>query len=285
MRRAWGGIIPILFSLNLFAQGAPSSAPPQDSSFSLNPPMPTPDPGSFPAPPIPPGSNYSAQPTPGPPPTPGPIPTPGPLPTPGLPSTPNTPGVADQVEWPHNSAPNPPPRQGTPLSSDPAVTPSAPGSDQAGQGTQPPLDQNPSSPLVETMPSPPAPPLPVSAGASEWSILLAPYDFDAKTKRNIFVPMAPVSQANSGDYQGPVLPLQRYNLEEIKLLGIIWNVPRPKAMFMDPTKQIHVLERDDRIGNRNGHVGAIREGEVVVIEPTDSDGDVPFTARVMRIQR
>jgi type IV pilus assembly protein PilP len=88
--------------------------------------------------------------------------------------------------------------------------------------------------------------------------------------------------------EGPVramTPAQRFALEEMKLVGVMWDVKDPKAMFMDPDNEVLVLGRDESIGNRNGYIAAIREGEVVVVEAIRKRGDIIYRTRVLRIER
>lgn len=81
-------------------------------------------------------------------------------------------------------------------------------------------------------------------------------------------------------------PLQRYELNEFKLVGIMWDVHDPKAMFVDPDHQVHVVGRDESIGKKNGYIAAIREGEVVVVESNRmKDGTLTYKPTVLRIER
>jgi Tfp pilus assembly protein PilP len=83
----------------------------------------------------------------------------------------------------------------------------------------------------------------------------------------------------------PGTPLERYEVDELKLVGILWDVRAPKAMFVDPVGEVHVLSKDDRIGRRRGYVAVIREGEVVIVEASTFGGDNAFATRVLRIER
>ena len=66
---------------------------------------------------------------------------------------------------------------------------------------------------------------------------------------------------------------------------MLWDVKEPKALFQDPEAEIHSLGRDDSIGNRNGYIAAIREGEVVVVEAIRKRGDIIYRTKVVRIER
>lgn len=114
--------------------------------------------------------------------------------------------------------------------------------------------------------------------------LLQKYVYDGSGRRNPFLPYASIKIAESSQ-EGPVFPLQQYDLSELKLRGILWDVKNPKAMFEDPTKEIHLLGKDDRIGRNNGYIAVIREGEVVVVEPKKIRGELVYTTRVIKIDQ
>jgi type IV pilus assembly protein PilP len=56
-----------------------------------------------------------------------------------------------------------------------------------------------------------------------------------------------------------------------KLVGILWDVHDPKAMVRSPRGKVFLVRKKTRIGNSNGYVAAIREGEIVVIEVSESE--------------
>jgi len=114
---------------------------------------------------------------------------------------------------------------------------------------------------------------------------IEPYVFDLREgRRNPFqVPL--LSDGSSVEVMVPGTPLERYEVDELKLVGILWDVRAPKAMFIDPVGEVHVLSKDDRIGRRRGYVAVIREGEVVIVEASTFGGDNAFATRVLRIER
>ncbi len=114
---------------------------------------------------------------------------------------------------------------------------------------------------------------------------LAPFVYDARAgRRNPFQP--PVVMDNSSTSQMlPGSPLERFDLDQIKLIGIMWNIKHPKAMFADPGGEVHVLGLDDRIGRKHGYIAAIREGEVVIVEPSQYNGQQTYSTRVLRIEQ
>lgn len=115
--------------------------------------------------------------------------------------------------------------------------------------------------------------------------LLEPFIYDPKNRKDPFSPNFETGMEEGSKLQSPLLPLQRFNLNEIQLVGIIWGVEKPQAMFMDPTKRVHIIGKNERIGRNNGYIAVIREGEVVIVEPIRRDDEVVYNSTVMRIVR
>jgi type IV pilus assembly protein PilP len=141
--------------------------------------------------------------------------------------------------------------------------------------------------------NPPAPPVPASdvpaaaanTALSEMDVglFLEPYNYDRTGRRDPFLPGFSAVGGGGTDVQiaRPLLPLERFELDQIKLIGIIWDVKDPKGMFRDPTGKVHVLGKDQRIGRNQGYIAVIRDGEVVVVESVLKDGEVTYTTRSM----
>lgn len=135
----------------------------------------------------------------------------------------------------------------------------------------------------------PAPPAPVQTPAASvqppTDDFMVPYIFDTREgRRNPFRAMV-LREEEQGPEVGPVTPLERYDIDELKLLAIMWDVKNPRAMVMDPNKEIHYIGKDDRIGRRQGYVATIREGELVVVETSDYNGETVYSTRVMKIEK
>lgn len=158
----------------------------------------------------------------------------------------------------------------------------------------------------ETLPAPPpetpppgssAPPAgstveraekPASSGIAELEGFLEPFIYDIVNRRDPFQAYAEYIPQDDGGGGAPpraLSPAQRFELEQLRLIGIMWDVKEPKAMFMDPEQEVLVLGRDESIGNRNGYIAAIREGEVVVVEALRKRGDIIYRTKVLRIDR
>lgn len=120
---------------------------------------------------------------------------------------------------------------------------------------------------------------------TDFQTLLEPFIYDPKNRKDPFKPYVEIDSLDQGEMQGPLLPLQRFDLNEINLVGIIWDVGSPRAMFLDPTNTVHIIGKNERIGRNNGYIAMIREGEVVIVEATRKEDEVIYTTTVMKISR
>jgi Tfp pilus assembly protein PilP len=131
------------------------------------------------------------------------------------------------------------------------------------------------------------------------------YSYDPNNRRDPFRPWgqqqfvpAPVEKIDevntSGGQQAPApqvpsepqSPLQSFDVAQFKLMGIIWNVKNPKAVVMDPLKKQHIVFRYTKIGRNNGFVATIREGGIVIVEPTIGENGLPSAiTRVLELKK
>lgn len=123
----------------------------------------------------------------------------------------------------------------------------------------------------------------VSGDISELEGFLEPFIYDVVNRRDPFMAWAEYVPTDSP--AKPLSPAQRFDLDQLSLVGIMWDVKDPKAMFTDPDNEVIVLGRDEGIGNKNGYIASIREGEVVVVEATRKRGDLIYKTRTLRIER
>ena len=64
----------------------------------------------------------------------------------------------------------------------------------------------------------------------------------------------------------PRTPLQKYEVGQYVLTGIIWGIDRPRALVEDPSGDGHVVEIGTYIGTKWGKVETIEEGVVTITE-------------------
>lgn len=83
-------------------------------------------------------------------------------------------------------------------------------------------------------------------------------------------------------------PLRNNDLETYKLIGLVWATKIPKAIVQDTSGKTHILKKGDYLGNRQGQIIAIREGELVVLEldeqeygPDEEPGAKKYSIKVL----
>ncbi len=96
----------------------------------------------------------------------------------------------------------------------------------------------------------------------------ADYHYDPMGKIDPFVPLvrevAGMEEMMTGE--GPLTPLQRYALSELKLVAVIVAGDQSKAMVEDGKGDGYILTKGTMIGNRRGEVSEIKHNEVVIVE-------------------
>ncbi|MCB0378899.1 MAG: pilus assembly protein PilP [Bdellovibrionales bacterium] len=110
---------------------------------------------------------------------------------------------------------------------------------------------------------------------------LAPFNYEGDRLRNPFVPPELAIPLKPGRVYGPFLPLQQFDLADLKVNGLFWNTSKPKAIIATPDGKTYGIGIKDYIGENFGYVASIREKEMVIIQ-TISEGDQKFsTTKVM----
>ena len=85
-------------------------------------------------------------------------------------------------------------------------------------------------------------------------------------KRDPFRSFLAFASDNSIIENIPRTPLQRYDIEQYTLTGIISGIDRPRALVEDPTGIGHVMELGDYIGTNWGKVTSIEDDIVIITE-------------------
>lgn len=75
-----------------------------------------------------------------------------------------------------------------------------------------------------------------------------------------------VISTDSNQPDDKIEAIRRWPIKLYKPIAVIWDVQNPKVMVVDPLKTMHLLKKNYRMGNRNGVISAINEGEIVVTE-------------------
>lgn len=99
------------------------------------------------------------------------------------------------------------------------------------------------------------------------------YVYNPIGKRDPFRSFLAVDPKDDDDT--PRTPLQRYDLDQYALVGVIWGVERPRALVEDPERVGHVVEIGTYIGKNWGKVTQITSSGVVVTEEYQTiDGEL-----------
>ena len=68
------------------------------------------------------------------------------------------------------------------------------------------------------------------------------------------------------DAEGPVGPLQKHEIDNYHLRGVVWNTDTPKGLVEDPEGIGHVVELGTLIGKNWGKVTQIKPDELIITE-------------------
>nr|BFD62052.1 hypothetical protein BdHM001_07330 [Bdellovibrio sp. HM001] len=113
------------------------------------------------------------------------------------------------------------------------------------------------------------------------------YVYDPTGKRDpfkVFKTVRPILPETAK--QNEVLePLQRWEIDRLQVVGILWDVKTPRAMIRDPDGAVFVVTKNSKVGRSEGFVATIREGEVVVMETKYEDGKAFKEPRVMELKK
>lgn len=66
--------------------------------------------------------------------------------------------------------------------------------------------------------------------------------------------------------QKALTPLQRYDIDQMSLIGIIWGISTPRAMVITPDGKGYVVQKGTLIGKNWGKVSRITQDEVIISE-------------------
>lgn len=96
---------------------------------------------------------------------------------------------------------------------------------------------------------------------------IAPAEFvyEPAGRRDPFVALLEVKKAVAVD-EGPLTPLQTYDVGQLRLAGVVVGHNAPVAMVMAPGGKSYVLKKGDRVGKNHGKVVDITESGVLVKE-------------------
>jgi len=110
----------------------------------------------------------------------------------------------------------------------------------------------------------PAPKAPV---ADEISIAPVPYVYNPNGMRDPFrAPDMETRRAEVVEANTCKRPLCEFNLDQLSLVAVVTGGPNPLAMLQDPQGRGFNVQRNSRVGNKDGRVTAIRRDEITITE-------------------
>ncbi len=66
--------------------------------------------------------------------------------------------------------------------------------------------------------------------------------------------------------KAPRAPLERYDLDELTLTGIVWGISDPRALMRAPDGYSYIVKTNSRVGKNRGRVSRITRRQVFVEE-------------------
>ena len=100
------------------------------------------------------------------------------------------------------------------------------------------------------------------------------YVYDPTGKLDPFKPFIMEIKRFEEEAAKSLQPLQRYEISQLKLVGIIWSIDNPRALVEDAAGKGYIISKGSSIGKNNGEVAQISENEVTIIEElTDFFGE------------
>lgn len=111
------------------------------------------------------------------------------------------------------------------------------------------------------------------------------YIYDPTGKRDPFKPFRIIRSKQVEKAEIPLEPLQRWEVDRLQIVGILWDVKTPRAMIKDPDGAVYTVTKNSKIGRNEGYVSAIREGELVIVETKYEDGKSTKETRVMEFKK
>ncbi len=84
--------------------------------------------------------------------------------------------------------------------------------------------------------------------------------------RNPFKPFITKVIVDVEEKSRPKSPLEKYNINELKLIAVIWGIKRSTAMIEDPDGTGYVVKKGTLVGDKKGKIVKILKDRVIVKE-------------------
>ncbi|BCR04682.1 type IV pilus assembly protein PilP [Desulfuromonas versatilis] len=131
-----------------------------------------------------------------------------------------------------------------------------------------------------------AKPEPQPAGADVEVVQEPPapvYAYDPSGRRDPFTPLLEVKRPMAVSDE-PLTPLQRFDLSQLRLIGVIIGKGEPRAMVVAPDGKSFILKKGIKVGKNDGTVAAITKDGVEVEERYyDFSGEVRRSIQAIQL--
>jgi type IV pilus assembly protein PilP len=110
------------------------------------------------------------------------------------------------------------------------------------------------------------------------------YHYIATGKRDPFFPPFRTTESEPGETDEPKTPLQRFDIGQLKLVGVIWEAEEPRALIEDSGGLGYIITRGTLIGSKGGIVKTIEPKRITIEEyQTDFFGKRQAQERELRL--
>jgi len=113
---------------------------------------------------------------------------------------------------------------------------------------------------------------------------VAEYVYSPSGMRDPFVPLLQVRTPVKGEKAVPLTPLQKFDLAQFRILGIIVGKGEPTAMVAEPGGKSYIVRKGTKIGKNNGVITKITADGIYVQEKYfDFSGAVRVNEQVIKL--
>lgn len=128
--------------------------------------------------------------------------------------------------------------------------------------------------------------IPVSTDAAEAKDVEVVYVYDPRGTRDPFKNPFGTLTESPVITDTPLTPLQKYDLSQLRVIGVIIGKGDPKAMVVAPSNKSFVLKKGTKIGKNNGTVISISTDVILVEEQyLDFAGAIQSTMQEIRLPK
>lgn len=90
------------------------------------------------------------------------------------------------------------------------------------------------------------------------------YHYDSTGKRDPF--RSYILERAKEEHSAERGPLEQFDLSQLKLVAVVWNTPKPRALVTDPSGRGYIVAEGTPIGKNSGHITEIKDNGIVVKE-------------------